>query len=505
MVTRTDSGPRSWLVFLGAWITLSVLAGLWALTTPIGAAPDEPAHLIKAASVVRGQFIGAPGPQGSVVQVPVYIAYTQAETCYAFVPDQSAACIPGVPGDPAAVVDATTTAGLYNPLYYAMVGWPSLLFHDSKGIFAMRAAGAIAASFFLALALTLILRWRKPLLPAVGFMTAVTPMVLFLAGTVNPNSVEVSATLAAFVGMLSITRDEPVRLRLAAVVVGLSAVVAANMRGLSLLWLAIALLAPLLLVTGDRLRVLLRRRPIQLTIAGTALGVVAAAIWLLATNSLGAGIESSANPVSAPGVGTSPVLGFAWTLFSTFDYAQGIVGIFGWLDTPAPTFVYFAWAVLGGGIIAIAIIFLRGRALALSLVLTASLILLPPILQGIYIEHGGIIWQGRYILPIFVCAIVAATSSVGDRMSIQPRHATRLLVLVAALWSVAQFQSFATALRRYAVGYDRGWLELLSPQWTPPGGVILPLAAFGVGVLLAGLAAVLVVRRGAVTSEPTEG
>jgi hypothetical protein len=486
-----DRRLRFWAVFLGSWALLSMLAGLWALATPIGAAPDEPAHLIKAASVVRGQFIGKPSRVGTVVQVPLYIAYTQAQTCYAFAPQESAACIPKVPGDGSIVVDAVTSAGLYNPVYYALVGWPSLVLHDDKGIFAMRAASAIVTTLFLALSFALLSRWRNRALPAVGFLAAVTPMVLFLAGSVNPNSLEIAATLAAFVAMLSIVRDEPVPLRLSASILLVAAAVAANMRGLSLLWLALALLAPLALTGRTRLGYLLRRRAVQIAIAGTALAVAAAAVWLVASNSLGAGNDSLP---STPGIGTPPLFGFAWTLFSTFDYAQGIVGIFGWLDTPAPAFVYFVWALIGGGLVGLALVLLRGRALALALILTGAVLLLPPVLQGIYIQRGGIIWQGRYILPLFVCAVLTAAALLSDRVVLSRRDASCLLIGVVGLWGFAQFQSFATALRRYAVGYGAGWLDLRNPEWTPPGGVFTVLVGFGLVVVATGLFIFVVAR-----------
>ncbi|MEP6477790.1 MAG: DUF2142 domain-containing protein [Rhodoglobus sp.] len=492
---RTDRRPRPWLILLGSWALLSILSGLWALSTPIAAAPDEPAHIIKAASVVRGQFIGEPSPQGSIVQVPLYIAYTQAQTCYAFVADQSAACSPEVPGNGGQILDSTTSAGLYNPVYYLLVGWPTYLFDDDRGILAMRAVSAVLASLFLALSFSLVSQWRRALLPAVGLAVAVTPMVLFLGGTVNPNSVEVTATLAAFVGVITLVRGEPVRPWAAATVAFVSAAIAANMRGLSLLWLAIALLTPLVLASRARLVELLRSRPVQVLIGVTAVAAAFAAIWLLSTNSLGGDIDDPNDPSTAPGTGTSPILGFAWTLFSTFDYAHGIVGIFGWLDTPAPAFVYFVWAVFAGGILLLALVALRGRALILTLGLGGALLLLPPILQGIYIQSGGIVWQGRYILPIFVCAILAASTLLADRVKFRDGDPTRLLVIVSGLWALAHFQSFATALRRYSVGYQAGWLDLLAPQWSPPGGVPLVLAAFGVVTLGTGVVFVLAVRR----------
>lgn len=464
-----------------AWLVLSLLAGAWSFATPISAAPDEPAHFIKAASVVRGQFIGESTAQGHIVRVPQYVAYTNSQTCFAFKPDVSAECSPEVPGDSDALVDAITSAGLYNPVYYAIVGWPSLLFPDGSGIFAMRLVSAIAVSLFLALAFTLIASWRRPALPLIGFAVAVTPMVLFLGGTVNPNSLEVAATLAAFVGLLTIVREpRPDALAAHATIVAASAAIAANMRGLSLLWLAIALLVPFVLVGKRRIVELARSRPVQIAAGVTLLAAIGAAVWVFASNSLGANIDRPGEVTNAPGVGTPPLTGFFWTVSMTFHYWKGIVGVFGWLDTPAPEFVYFAWTVLGGGLAFLGLALLRGRQLVLIVVLIAAVLVLPPILQGAYITEGGIIWQGRYILPLFVCAVVALGAVLSDRLTDSARP--RLVLLAAVLWGIAQLLSFATTLRRYAVGNTDGWSGLLSPDWQPPGGTILSLVTFGLVV-----------------------
>ena len=493
----TPSRRRSSVgIFAISWLLLSLLAGAWAVATPIGASPDEPAHLIKAASVVRGQFIGeGGGVHGQIVTVPEYIAFTQAQTCYAFAANTSAACIPAVPGDPAALVQVSTTAGLYNPTYYALVGWPSLIVHDDSGIYVMRIASGIIVSLFLAFAFTLIARWKRPTLPILGLVVAITPMVLFLNGTVNPNGLEISATLSAFVAVFTIVKyPEENRIAGRSAIVFVSAAVAANMRGLSLLWLAIALLSPLVLLRLNELRKLLAKRPVQLAIVGTALAVGAAAAWLFSSNSLGAAVESSGPVVAGPGVGRSPIVGFALTLLSTFYYAKGMVGIFGWLDTPAPDFVYFTWAVIAGGLILLSFVILRRRPLALIAGLTLAVVVLPPFVQGSYITLGGIIWQGRYLLPVFVCLMVAATSCLSDRISISTVSMNRVLFFILGLWSIAQFQSFATALRRYAVGLDATWPKLLHPHWEPPGGLWLLLGAFAV-LLLASVIGVFLFHR----------
>lgn len=496
----TDSRRSTLLVFGLAWLTLSLLAALWALATPIGAAPDEPAHLVKAASVVRGQLIGPTGEYGQVVQVPQYIAFSHAQTCYAFDGEITADCIPTITGDPAAIVDASTTAGLYNPLYYAIVGWPSLIAQDDSGIIAMRIVSGVVSSAFLAVGFTLLSRWRRPLLPVLGYLAAITPMVLFLAGTVNPNTLEIAATLAAFTAVLTVLRGSGETSWPLPVIVLVSAAVASNMRGLSLLWLAIALLAPFGLVGLDRIREVLRSRPVIVALAATAVASVLALVWLLSSNSLGGAIDAPEPVTNAPGVGTSPLLGFAWTLTSTFLYGQELVGLFGWLDTPAPDAVYFVWSVFVGGGLLAAFVLLRGRALAVTIGLTAAVVLLPAVLAGIYISEGGIVWQGRYILPVFVCLMIALGAALGDALDLSASSARRLAWFVVVAWAAAQWMSFAWTLKRYTSGLGSGWLDLLSPQWQPPGGVILIVLLYTALLVGSGLGVLAVLRARAATA-----
>lgn len=468
-------------IFVLSWVLLSLLAGAWAVATPIGGSPDEPAHLIKAASVVRGQFIGQHGTRGEIVQVPQYIAYTGAQTCYAFNGNVTANCAPESRGDPAELVEASTTAGLYNPAYYLITGWPSLIAQDSSGVYWMRIVSGVVVSLLLAISVALIAGWRRPTLPLLGMAIALPPMFLFLNGTLNPNSLESAATLATFVGILTVIKERNTgRIAERSAIVFAAAAIAANMRGLSLLWLAIAVLSPFLLAGKPRMLELAKSRPVQLAFSGTVIAVIAAAVWLLRTNSLGAAIDGTTPVNDVPGVGASAWSGFSSTLSATFGYAQGMVGNFGWLDTPAPLSVYFSWSMLTGGLLLLCFIMLRGRPLLLVAVLVGAVVLLPAIMQALYINKGGIIWQGRYTLPIFACAVVAAASCLADRVHLKRDIRTRVLWVVLSVWAAAQFASFATALHRYAVGANSAWRGLLSPAWSPPGGVWLSLGAFAV-------------------------
>jgi hypothetical protein len=490
----TGSRPRGALVFLGAFLVLAAMCVAWAIATPVSAAPDEPAHMIKAASVVRGQFIGEPTPVGNLVEVPQYVAFTANQAgCYAFDAEESAACIPATPADEAELVPAPTTAGLYNPLYYLVVGWPTLLVGDASGLYLMRFASGIAVSLFLAAAVALVSRWRRPTIPLLGLAVTLTPMVAFLGGTVNPNSLEIAATLTTFVAMMTaVSRDRRVGLGMLGVVVAVSAAVAANTRGLSLLWVAIAVIAPLFLLRGAELLALLRTRAIIVTVVATAVSAAFALCWVLGTSSLTANVDAPGEVTNAPGVGASRLTGFVDTLLGTFDYGRGIVGVFGWLDTPAPLFVYSAWSFLVGAVF-VAAVALRGRRLWVTLALVGALLVVPAVIQGFYITEGGIIWQGRYTLPLFVVAVMGACLCLADRVTMPQAVRRRLVVVVMALWAAAHFCAFVTTLRRYTVGLDLGWGAALgSPEWSPPGGVALVLAAFTLALVSAGVGVLLV-------------
>ena len=497
-----DRGARR--VFAITWVLASLLGILWAVATPIGASPDEPAHLVKAASVARGQLVGEPSHAGHVVSVPRYIGATHSVVCIVFQADVPADCVDDDTPNPSETVLSTTTAGLYNPLYYALVGWPSLLFGDATGIYAMRIVSAVLTALFLAFTarFALGLGHRALTIAAVG--VAATPTLLFLSGAVNPNALEVTTTVAAFTAMLAVVRrGTEGRIAGPLAVAAVSAVVGAQMRGLSPLWIAVALAVPLLLVTWTELRALLARRAVWVTIGVVVLGALAAALWTLGSNSLTGTLSDEEHFQQYPGVGTSPITGFIVTLLATFDYGTQMVASFGWLDTPAPQAVYFVWSALVGALSLAAIALLRGRRLWFAAVLAVGLVAFPPLVQAAYVTSGGYIWQGRYTLPIFAIAVIGVAVVVGERVARRrepvtdassagdlvigapnalPAWATgRVFAVVWLAWAASQVYCFAIALKRNAVGIDGTWGAMLrAPEWAPPGGAALLLAAFAV-------------------------
>jgi hypothetical protein len=491
------------IVFLAAWVALSLMSIAWALASPIGSGPDEPAHMIKAASVVRGQLIGPQGDTGNIVDVPRSVAWTATQDCYRFDIDQDAGCAPALAGDGAERVTTETSAGYYNPVYYAVVGWPTLIFTGETGLYAVRIVSALISSAMLACAFMLVSTWRHRSIPAVGLLVALTPMVIYVNGIVNPSAFEISGSLAVFVAMLSIvTQPSNELLRQRLIVLVASAVLAIGARTVSPLWVALALALPLILVRWPDLKRLLRTRAVAISTAVVAVVAVIAVAWNPISSRLA--VDARTTPASTdgfevfPDVGSSPLFGFMKMITLSVTNGNDMIGNFGWMDTPVPDTTVVVWTVLLGSLVLAAVYLLRRRRAAFGIALVLCFFLVPPIIQAAFITGGGYIWQGRYGLPTLTMLAFGLAAVLGlslNRSNLSSAgvmgSGTRTLVLIAVACSYAQCYAFASALHRFTVGSSTAWKEMLTqPSWSPPGGVLLCTAVFGAGSLL--LAAVII-------------
>jgi hypothetical protein len=465
---------KSWLSFILLWLALSLVSCAWALSTPLGGSPDEPAHIIKAASVARGQFLGSPTDEAAVtsVKVPASLAGASAWTCFAFKPDVQAACLKPVPDD-ARLRSAKTSAGLYNPVYYAMVGWPSLLTDSAKvAVFGMRTVSAVLSSLFLALTLWVLLLFRRPVIAGVGFLAVATPMVFFLNSAVNPNSLEIAAGAALMSLLLLLARGPSLRHPgLALCAVAVSGVLLANARGISPLWMAMIAVIAIIAAPWQTLKSLLLRPSVLLALAALVIGALFAGWWILRTNTL-------SSMGSFPGAGeTSPSSAFV-TMLTKYSFDPGLIGVFGWLDTAAPAIAFVIWPTLGAAIFVLAIVTARGRLLWSVIAATAVFMLVPPIVQAASVEKSGFIWQGRYTLVAYVALVVTATvvsASATPRFGIERVQLTmRFVFSVGGAFIIGQLWAMLFVIKRYSVGEAATWPALFrQPLWTPPGGILL--------------------------------
>ncbi|KQM60581.1 DUF2142 domain-containing protein [Agreia sp. Leaf210] len=489
---RKRFSPR--VVFFTAWIALSLMSIAWAFASPLGSGPDEPAHLIKAASVVRGELVGPQGDTGNIVDVPAAVAWTATQDCYRFDLNQDAGCAPALEGSGSETVTTETSAGYNNPVYYAVVGWPTLLLTGEAGLYGVRIVSAIISSAMLACAFLLVAGWRRRSVPAVGLLIALTPMVIYVNGVVNPSAFEISGSLAVFAAMLSIVLHPSLELlagRLTILVV--TAALAMGARTVSPLWVALAIALPLLLLGWRGVVQLLRQRAVIVSATALAVLAVAAVAW----NPISTRLATDARTTSTggfevfPDVGSSPLFGFMKMITLSVTNGNDMIGNFGWMDTPVPDTTVVAWTVLLGAIVLAAVYLLRRRYAIFGIALALGFFLVPPLIQAAFITTGGYIWQGRYGLPtltmmafglaaVLACAIPRRVENTGTSVG-----GTRVVGVIAAAFIYAQSYAFASALHRFTVGSATAWKQMITqPAWSPPGGAVLSLGAFGLGAVL---------------------
>ncbi|WP_255768404.1 DUF2142 domain-containing protein [Pseudarthrobacter sulfonivorans] len=457
----------------------------WALASPLSSVPDEPAHIVKAAAVVRGELVGAQTGEGGpllAVQVPRYIEHTNQITCFVRNLAVTPKCSPAIPGDPTEIVSGLTTAGLYNPVYYAAVGWPSLLTSGFKAVYGMRLVSALLTSIFLAFAFSALSRLPRYKWAIITLAASVTPMTLFLNGSVNPNSLEYGTTAAIAANLLLLLKGS-LRGRSIVVPVAVTTIAAAllaNTKALSLLWLLVVVLVVAILGTAAELRALLRRPAVWAGAVVIGASCAYALWWVASHNSL------DSKPFDGAGLGFDA--GAEIMIDRTFLFMQGYIGQFGWLELDAPTGVMALWTAVFFSAALAAIIYGRGRYRVGTIFASSALLVLPILLQAVIITEQGMVWQGRYILAIFIpCLMVAGVTLDNAHRRPWPAPAVPVLNTLVVLLALCQVLTFVWVLRRYSTGLamDIRWIDMIgNPQWQPPLGTLPVVTVFTAGTLL---------------------
>lgn len=480
----SDSGR--WLV---SFAVLSALMGGWAMASPLFSSPDEPAHVVKAAGAARGQFLGRPvgrDPLLRTFRIPAVIGAGHAvPDCYRFKPEVSAACAPAFSGS-RRTGDVITHVGNYPPLYYTLVGLPSLLAPSATGVYLMRLVSVALSAAFLAWALVCAGRWRSPILLA-GVAVATTPMVLYFGASVNPNSLEMSTAICLWVAGLMLlsprAEDDDAsagsrggdRDGMLVAAAGLSAAVLVSLRALSPLLLG--LIGMFLLAMSSRRRVvsLLRRRNVRVWLAVAGLASVVALVWLIAFDTIQLPRVNEFRDLPATMAARN-------SIGKTDGDVRQLVGVFGWLDTPAPALTMYLWFFATGTLVILALAASGGRLFAGLVAVIFATVAVPRALEFPSVQKYGFGWQGRYGLPLAVGVPLLAAFAIGIRRELPVFWATRLTRVIVALLALAHVGAFVVALRRYMVGIN-GPLDFLGGPWQPPVGPVAVLAGFILAVV----------------------
>ncbi len=460
----------------------------WSLATPLFASPDEQAQVVYAAAAARGQLVGTTihndeNPY-TVVSVPkVFASGDRYPVCFHFHPEIPASCARRLTTS-TKTEHTYTYVGRYPPLYYLIVGLPSLAFVSKSGIYLMRLMSALICALLVSLALLVVVLWSRRKLLLVGVMVAATPMVWFLGGVVNPSGFEICAAICLWTAGLVLVLDHPEHPPpglVATVAVAAAALLLA--RPISPLW--VACIAVVLGLLGGR-RALVgvvrsqaaRRWAVPLLACG-----VFAISWIIGEHAL------DLRPVGTHVRPGESSLGLIGTLFGhTGGWTLQMVGVFGWLDTRSPILTYVVWFVIVAFLVVLASQCASARRAGALMLLIVAVVVVPIVISYGEAHRLGILWQGRYTLPLAV-GVPLVSAALAERSALVRRWRTRTAVALSIGMGVAYIAAFLEALRRYAVGVN-GPIDFLDGKWSPPLG-LLGAAFAGVVPMIALLAGIV--------------
>ncbi len=457
-------------VFVLYAATSFAVMSAWAVTMPLYSADDEPSQVTHAAALFRGHLIGRPlkGPYTMVTVPASFGVGALLEQCYQAKPTKRASCARhwhlGVN-----LVHVINYDSRYPPLYYALVGAPTLFDEATSAVTWMRLLSALASSVLLGLACMSVAMWSRNRLLPVGLMVALTPTALWLGAMVNPSGFEIAAAICLWCSGLVLALErtgDPPRALVATVAVAAAVLMLA--RGLSPLW-TLLILATLILVAGPAaaLRLLRRHRDVQVAAGAFVTVATAAVIWIVVVHALALGHAY----IPRPGVKAGPII--AAEFGQTGGWLAQMVGLLGWNDTTMPLVTYLAWAAAVGTLLVLAAVVGRYSETAVLGGLVVGVLVIPVVLEFIEIRKSGFVWVGRYTLPLAVGVPLLAAAIIG-RTDLPARLMRRLAGVLLIILAAGGFLGFAEALRRFAVGVD-GPLNFLVRGWAPPEGTATAL------------------------------
>lgn len=504
-IARTRSG----LVLAGCLVVVGLC---WLMLTPPGAGADEPAHLTRAAAVIRGQFHGPPDPNatdpnvGEIYSVP-QSAQMPEPACYAFHKTVPVGCATPV-GHSSVTVQLVSTSDDYPPAGHLVYGVGTLL-PGMSSVWPARLLGAACAFGLIGTAIaTARSAWARA-----AILTAISPMAWGTLATVNPSTYAIGGGVALWVVLWRSRRTG----RLIddwLFALGWAALVLTRRDGI--LWAPLIVAISMLATDRSALEWLANRRRWPLAVIGAT--TLVQIVWGLASGSRISQLGSLA-PLLIPladlirslwhryvrGAAGSAIAAATLTgaavlalMFAARfrpggwdgllardiaahggDHLVQAIGVLGWLDTALPS------VVIGAFIATLGIMFGVALTERPAIALTAAVVLIVAVVSAWWLELmsgavGGQYWQGRYSLPILVgVPIVLGALPLSD-------HLARRLGLTVSVLSLTCVNAAAwAAARRWGVGTDGGYLPWDWHSTLQPVAPVVLLAVMAVASALA--------------------
>lgn len=419
----SGEASRTWIT----WFVAFFLIGTgWALLTPLNKYPDESDQIYRAASVVRGEIIPHIGAYnhhtGAITNIPFNLMP-------GFEPGRCrgihSAGLCTTTSAPPGWVTVVTSEGRNFPLYYALVGWPSLLSANSTGWYLMRLTGAFLCALFLATGALVVLSMpRRPLVLTAAIVAGLTPLTLDLSGSDNPSGLEAASAFCFWAVLLVLIHGSTPLPRRLVVAFGLiSGIVLATTRDLGWLWLICVILGSLASTRRFERRAFLRSPAARVMLGGPIAAAVVAGAWMITFRAYqvfpSKYVFNSLADAAVASAKSTPLL------------LKETLAFLGWLTIPPPSIADACWIAATAAVIAICLLTSR-RAGILALSGAALLVILPFTIQLVtYLHPSSGSWQGRYDLPLAVGVPLLGIAT--SRIS----RAERGIVVALALGTIA--------------------------------------------------------------------
>ena len=475
------------------WVLLAVsglsLVVAWVLASPVGASPDEAAHIDYAWGTVTGQTITGehltvipPGRAATLVQVPQKLLQYPEPGCYAFHPERPVTQCSPVPADIMQTAAQKSYMSRYPPLFYGVQGGvlraaTALDLSGPRVLYVARLAAGVLSWLTVVFGVFLLSRRFPARVVMLATLLGLPATAWFLASSVNPNGLEITAAFLLAAGVLSMRVDLAigVRSRAAVLAIPVGTLLLAWTRPLSWVWASL-ILGLLLVPTDQRNGETWRQRlPVRrlgaAALTVTILILASSVVWLgyafQVRSSEKGGIVSSAS-WGGNVIGRVIVL-----LLNTGTIVSEQVGTFGWLDTPLPTVAVFAWVSIAAVATAAWSV---GRSTYLPRWSVGAVLGLGYLAVLLDEYRGAWAWQGRYLLPVTASVCVLAIPGLVkglERWTASERMVPWMLaVLMASNAASVLWFLFRNA---YGVKASPGRLPpaplpLGTPSWTPPLG-----------------------------------
>jgi hypothetical protein len=436
-VNRLGGDSRS-LLWLSATTGFAIIGCTWAFSIARYGGPDEPAHVIRAAAVARGDLLGKPvaGMEEGYRQVTVSTGLASGDpACFRHDETITAACTVAAP--PTADIAVATSAGTAPPWYYAIVGTFAGALSDGDGALAYRMVTVVMCAAVLGYALARSRRYAGG-----GWMlVAFTPSAWFLIGVVGTSGIEIALITLAVVEAVARFHSSAAGDSLARVLVPLS--ICLLLRPAALIDVAVVAL-----VLAPTLPRPLTKRRVAVIVTPLVIAGAVAVAWSRWTG-LVVKDRRTADSSSLETTIDRSLRGIPTTIHQA-------IGALGWNEFYAPVLAQVVWIAALAFAVYWTVFRSTDRWWHARWVVAG--LLLPTLVEALLHRRIGAIWQGRYSIPFAMAGVLYAA-----RGRAPARRVMRGLVIAAAF---AEVLTLWHTLRRYMVGLD-GSYTLRNVAWHP--------------------------------------